>query len=94
MIKLLKASLREMPVLTELAAVVAACSACAEYGGTRPHVEVGFLLDGIDLKGTGPGVDEGVVTAIDVNLVATKPTISFCDNAATEANLTLYPVPI
>jgi len=89
---LLKTSLGGVPVMAELAAVVATGRAGAKDGRSGPKVKGRLLFDGVYLQGVGMGVDHGVVAAADVDLVAAKAPLPFGDSAPPEAHLTLHPV--
>jgi len=49
---------------------------------------------GVYLQGTGAAVDEGVVAAIEVHLVAAKAPPSFWDSTPAEAHLALHRVAV
>jgi hypothetical protein len=87
----LEAFLGEVPVLAELAAVVATGSAGAEDGLSRQHVKGWLLFDRVDLQSAWAAVDHGVVASADVDLVAaeTPAALGYC--ASPEAHLALHP---
>ena len=83
-----------MPILAELAAVVAAGRAGAQDGPPGQHVIGWFLLDRVYLQGAGTAVDHSVVATADVKLVAAEASSSVGDGAPPEAHLALHPVAI
>jgi len=83
-----------MPILAELAAVVATGRAGAQDGSPGQHVVGGLLLDRVYLQGTGTAIDHGVVATTDVDLVAAEASSSLGDGAPPEAYLALHPVAI
>jgi hypothetical protein len=89
MFDLLEALLGEVPVLAELAAVVAAGCAGAKDGSPGDHVKGRLFLNGIYLQCAGVAVDEGVVDAAGVDLVAAESSFSLRDGAVAKAHLAL-----
>jgi hypothetical protein len=83
-----------VPILAELAEVVATGRAGAKDGRSGPHVKGRLLFDGVYLQGAGVAVDHGVVAAAGVGLVAAEAPPPFGDSASPEAHLTVHPVAI
>jgi len=90
--KLIHAALGEMPVVAVATAVIAARRADPEDAGPGQHVEAGLFLDRINLQGTGTAVDQVVVAAAQVDLIAAEPPLSWSNDALSETQLALNAV--
>ena len=81
--------LGELPVLAELAAVVATGRGGAKNGGAGQHVEGWLLLDGISLQRARQPVGQGVAPASNVLDVGAEPQAVRGDDTPSEADLAL-----
>jgi len=74
---IVRPGLGNLPVLAELAAEVAAGGGQRKGKGARQNMVEGFLLDGVDMHGTGISVDQGIVATVIVLPHAAGTTLAF-----------------
>lgn len=72
--------LGDLPVLTVLATKIATCACHREATGARQELVEGFLLDGVDGKGTGFSIALGIEFPVDVGSGTTNAALSFRDD--------------
>ena len=72
--------LGDLPVLTVLATEIATCACHGEATGARQELVEGFLLNGVDGKGTGFTVALGIEFPVDVDSGSTDAALAFSDD--------------
>jgi hypothetical protein len=79
-------SLRDLPVLTELAVEITSCRGKGEGATGRKNVEKRLFLHGIHVNGAGVAVDERVIAAVDIfpNAAMSPFTSSYLAQSGTE----------